>query len=242
LGAVIQFNAKALPSVRAGPELQEMAASVEPTPSSRAAPELESKSSTLRRDFARYYDSRKRLSFIRKVQLFLDTPGLQAILLYRYGNWISRAIPSRLLRLPFAVVNWMLQKLCIMCWGIYIDAGAQIGPGLYIGHFGGIIIGPIRMGQDCNIAHQVTIGLRVDGGSGVPTFGDNVWIGVGSVVYGDVRIGDGVMIGPYTVVSRSLPDRTMVLGNPLRVISTDYDNYQAIYGHPREEAASPTGL
>jgi serine O-acetyltransferase len=97
------------------------------------------------------------------------------------------------------------------------------------------------MGQDCNVNHQVTIGLRVDGGSGVPTFGDNVWIGVGSVIYGDVRVGNGVMIGPYTVVSRSLPDRTMVLGNPLRVISTDYDNYQAIYGHPRE-ASSPSSV
>ena len=190
----------------------------------------------LRADFARYYALEQRMSLLRKIQLFLDTPGMHATLVYRYGNWIVRSVRWRVLRYPLALIHWILQKLCIVCWGIFIDSGAQIGPGLYVGHFGGIIIGPIRMGRDCNIAHQVTIGLRVDGGSGVPTFGDNVWIGVGSVIYGAVTIGNGVMIGPYTVVSRSLPDRAMVLGNPLRVVSNDYDNYSAIYGRSRDGA------
>jgi len=198
--------------------------------------------SNLRRDFARYYAYGQHLSLIRRIQLFIDTPGLHAILVFRYGSWVTRKVRWRVFRYPLALIHWVLQKFCMMCWGILIDNGAQIGPGLYIGHFGGIIIGPIRMGRDCNIAHQVTIGLRVDGEGGVPTFGDNVWIGVGSVIYGNITIGNGVMIGPYTVVSRGLPDRAMVLGNPLRVVSTDYDNYAAIYGRARAQTSDSNAV
>jgi serine O-acetyltransferase len=193
----------------------------------------------VRADAARYFAPGS--SFASRLRVFIDTPGFQAVLLYRFGNFVTRRVRVRILRLPLALLHYLLQKLCIICWGIYIDAGADIGPGLYVGHFGGIIVGPVRMGRDCNIAHNVTIGLRVDGPSGVPTFGDNVWIGTGAVIYGPVTVGSGVMIGPNSVVSRSIPDRTMVLGSPMRVISTDYDNYSAIYGHPRHATVESTG-
>ena len=151
------------------------------------------------------------------------------MVVYRFGAW-ANGIRFRLLRLPFKFLHYVLQKLCVILWGIYIDEGARIGPGLYIGHFGGVILGPISMGRDCNVAHQVTIGRRVDGVPGVPVIGDRVWIGVGSVIFGNVTIGDGVTIGPYTVVARSLPPRLMVIGNPMRVLRKDHDNTASIYG------------
>jgi len=191
----------------------------------------------LRRDFARYYPNGVHLSRFAKLGLFFDTPGMHAIFVYRFGSWVVRHVQLRLLRLPLLAVHSVLDKLCIICWGISINPAADIGPGLYVAHFGGIIIGPIVMGSDCNIAHQVTLGMRADGREGVPSFGDQVWIGVGSVVYGGIQIGSGVAIAPHTVVSRSVPDRAMVAGNPMRVLSTDYDNHQAIYGRSRDPEA-----
>lgn len=188
----------------------------------------------VRADAARYFTlGGVDAGFLQRVRIFLDSPGLQTTIVYRFGNWISRRVRFALLRYPLRFVHYILQKLCIICWGIYIDEGAHIGPGLYIGHFGGVIVGPADIGRDCNIAHQVTIGRRVDGVPGLPVIGDNVWIGVGSVLFGNVRIGDGVTIGPYTVVSRNLPSRLMVIGNPLRVLRKDHDNFAAIYGRPR---------
>jgi serine O-acetyltransferase len=191
----------------------------------------------LRRDFARYFSPdltrgylRGEMTFFQKVQTFLDTPGLHAVITYRFASWIHRRVKLRLVRYPLLLIHYVMQKLCIICWGIYIHEGARIGPGLYIGHFGGIIIGPVTIGSDCNINHQVTIGVRADDGSALPVIGDRVWIGNGSVIYGEVHIGDGVTIGPLTVVSRSLPPRVLVSGNPMRVIAKDYDNSAAIYG------------
>ena len=189
----------------------------------------------LRRDAARYFalDSRNgKPSLFEKIRIFCDSPGFQTTVVYRFGAWANR-IRFRPFRIPFKVLHYILQKLCIIFWGIYIDEGARIGPGLYIGHFGGVILGPIEMGRDCNVAHQVTIGRRVDGVPGVPVIGDRVWIGVGSVIFGNVRIGDGVTIGPYTVVSRSLPAKLMVIGSPMRVLRKDYDNTESIYGSTR---------
>ena len=189
----------------------------------------------LRRDAARYFslDSRNgKPSLFEKIRIFCDSPGFQAVVVYRFGAWENR-IRFRPFRIPFKVLHYILQKLCIIFWGIYIDEGARIAPGLYIGHFGGVILGPIEMGRDCNVAHQVTIGRRVDGVPGVPVIGERVWIGVGSVIFGNVRIGDGVTIGPYTVVSRSLPAKLMVIGSPMRVLRKDYDNTESIYGSTR---------
>lgn len=187
----------------------------------------------VRRDAARYFalDSRTgHPALPEKIRIFFDSPGWQTLLVYRYGAWVNRAVRFKLFRYPLKFLHYLLQKLCIICWGIYIDDGARIGPGLYIGHFGGIIIGPVQIGRDCNIAHQVTLGQRADGVPGVPTIGDRVWIGVGAVIFGNVRIGDGVTIGPYTVVSRNLPPKVLVIGNPMRVLRKDYDNTSSIYG------------
>lgn len=165
-----------------------------------------------------------------KLRIFLDTPGLQAVLIYRFGSWVDRSIHFRLIRYPLKLIHYILQKLCIIFWGIYIDEGAQIGGGFYIGHFGGIIIGPVRMGRDCNVAQQVTIGRRAGGYPEVPTIGDRVWIGAGSVVFGNIRIGNGVTIGPLTVVSRNLPSQVLVMGNPMRLLRKNYDNSAELYG------------
>jgi serine O-acetyltransferase len=192
----------------------------------------------VRRDMDRYFklDSRDGdPGLVEKIGLMLGTPGLQAVLVYRLGSWLRRAGRPRLLYLPMRVVYAVLHQLCIVLWGIHIDVNAQIAGGLYIGHFGGVVIGPARMGFDCSIAHNVTIGRRADGGPGVPRLGDRVWVGTGSVIFGNLTIGDGVTIGPLTTVARNLPPRALVLGNPMRVLRREYDNSFEVYGDRKNE-------
>ncbi len=168
-----------------------------------------------------------------KARIALNTPGLHAVLLYRVGAWVRRNVRSPVVRLPLAIVLAVLRKLCSLVYGIEIDAAAEIGPGLYVAHRGGIFIGPARIGRDCNVAHNVTIGMRSDGTAGLPTIGDRVWIGTGSVLFGPVTVGDGATIGPLTVVARSVPPRAMAMGNPMRVVQNDYDNSAEIDGARR---------
>ncbi len=196
----------------------------------------------LRRDLQRYYSldsSNGNPGVFEKLRIIIDAPGLQAVAVYRFGSWLNRVVHASLLRLPLKFVYYLLDKLCIIFWGIHIDEHAEIGGGLYIGHFSGVLIGPVRMGCDCNVAHQVTIGRRADGAGGVPTIGDRVWIGVGSVLFGNIHVGDGVTIGPNSVVSRNLPSRVMVMGYPLRVLRRDHDNTATIYGRAPDVRPPP---
>jgi serine O-acetyltransferase len=108
---------------------------------------------------------------------------------------------------------------------VSISPQARIGPGLHIMHAFGVFIGPVTIGANCVLHHNVTIGQRVAGGDpGVPTLGYNVWIGPGSTLSGHITIGNDVTISAGTVLSKNVPDGSLVAGNPGRVIQRDYDN------------------
>lgn len=70
------------------------------------------------------------------------------------------------------------------------------------------------------IAQNVTIG-RNFGDRKVPVIGDDVYVGTGSVVFGEIRVGNNVIIGANSVVNKDVPDNCTVVGNPMRIISTD---------------------
>lgn len=106
-----------------------------------------------------------------------------------------------------------------------VSRRANVGPGFLVMHRTGIWVGDATIGANCVIHHNVTIGQRVASGSqGVPKIGSNVWIGPGAILTGDISVGDGVTISAGTVLSKSVPDRCLVAGNPGRVIQTDHDN------------------
>ncbi len=120
-------------------------------------------------------------------------------------------------------------------FGIAISFESDIGPGFYIGHFGGIVVYPnCQIGKNCNLSHGVTLGITHRGkNKGYPTIGDNVYIGPGAKIIGSVKIGDHVAIGANCVVTQNVPDNAVVVGIPAKVISyegsggyvcnTDYD-------------------
>lgn len=103
---------------------------------------------------------------------------------------------------------------------IQIPARTSIGEGLYIGHLGRVIIHPdAKLGKNINIATGVTIGMENRGKrKGVPVIGDNCWIGTNAVIVGNVKIGTDVLVAPLTYVNFDVPDHSVVIGNPGRII------------------------
>ncbi len=86
------------------------------------------------------------------------------------------------------------------------------GPGLYLVHWGSIVISSkARIGPNARVHSCVNV-------SGAPVIGKNIYLGPGAIIAGDIIIGDHVSVGPNTVVTTSLPDNVTVLGNPARVV------------------------
>lgn len=104
---------------------------------------------------------------------------------------------------------------------IQIPPEVQIGEGFYIGHSGRIIINKNAvLGANVNIATGVTIGETNRGRhKGVPRIGNCVWIGTNAVIVGGIQIGDDVLIAPNAYVNFSVPDHSIVLGNPGQIHS-----------------------
>jgi serine O-acetyltransferase len=134
------------------------------------------------------------------------SPGVQAVVVYRFGQWLAaRAIPVRIVLEPFFVVAQFLVRAL---WGIEIPRSARIGPGLYIGHFGGITVSPeVVMGAHCALSPCITIGLAGKGERlGVPVIGDNVYVAPGARIFGK--------IGANVVVHRDVPDNAVLALDP----------------------------
>lgn len=103
---------------------------------------------------------------------------------------------------------------------IQIPARTRIGEGFYIGHLGRVIIHPdAKLGKNINIGTGVTIGMENRGKrKGAPEISDNCWIGTNAVIVGNVKIGSDVLIAPLSYVNFDVPDHSIVVGNPGRII------------------------
>ena len=121
---------------------------------------------------------------------------------------IAHAISSRgklisLLGLPYLVlyrvwVEWIL--------GVEIPPATVIGPGLHLNHGQGLVINNSSViGAHCLLRHGITIGNIGKGDiTSCPTIGDNVEIGAGAVIVGDITVGDGAVIGANAVVAKDV--------------------------------------
>lgn len=103
---------------------------------------------------------------------------------------------------------------------IQIPHSVKIGNGFYIGHEGRVIINlNVKIGNNCNIATGVVIGQENRGiRRGTPIIGNNVWIGANSVLVGNIKIGNDVLIAPLSYINFDVPDHSIVLGNPAKII------------------------
>jgi serine O-acetyltransferase len=144
----------------------------------------------------------------------LAMPGMQAILVYRFGSWQRQLAP--LLRWPLEPLYRVAYLLIQWLWGIELPRTARILPGLCIGHFGGIIVsGKAVIGANCTLMQGVTIGRSGDGErEGVPDIGNDVFIGPGAKLFGKIRVGHNVKIGANAVIYKDVPDNAVVALTP----------------------------
>ena len=157
---------------------------------------------------------------LRRLVNCMRAPGVQAVVVLRFGQWLQTQ--SILLRVFLEAVYFVLNGLMKILWGIELPRSARIGPGLYIGHFGGITVsGGAVIGSNCNLSQNVTIGEAGVGETfGAPVIGDNAYIAVGARLFGRITIGNNVKIGANAVIYKDVPDNAIVALDPgFRIVS-----------------------
>ena len=118
---------------------------------------------------------------------------------------------------PLGVFYRLMLRRYQIRYGFQISARTQIDGGLFLSHWGAVVINPKTIiGKNCNLAQGVTIGQTNRGeNKGVPVIGDNVWIGANAVIVGGITIGDNVLIAPNSYVNRNVESNSIVVGNPM---------------------------
>jgi len=136
-----------------------------------------------------------------------------AMLLFRYGQWSLRLRPAPLRWLTGKVYGFV-RIFSPIFTGIAIDRGMRVGHRFHIIHAGGVTINPgVTFGNRCGIMHNVTIGTNMDK-PGCPKIGDDVFIGAGAVVVGNITIGDGALIAANSLVFFDVPADALAMGVP----------------------------
>ncbi len=137
---------------------------------------------------------------LRKCEYYRNCKGGYHSLRFLFNKW-------RLRRLALTL-NFSIPENCF-------------GEGLSIAHYGNIIVNPnARIGRNCRIHVGVNIGANKNE-KDVPTIGDNVYIGPGAKIFGNISIGNNVKIGANAVVLQDAPDNAILVGVPARNIAEE---------------------
>lgn len=162
-----------------------------------------------------------------------DAPGLLTVLRADLeANTIDGGAARNVLTVRFAAVLWLrlaqalgrvhplagslVKQLGQVLWGCDVAWQADIGPGLILFHPSGVVVGPAcRLGPRAVLMQGVTLGSTPDGS---PSVGENVFLGPGACVLGNVTVGDDVIVGANAVVVEDVEAATVVGGVPARVL------------------------
>ena len=152
------------------------------------------------------------------LNLLCEAPTFRCVFCFRLAQYLKRAgswawIPSKILS--------FIRKHQAIKYGIRIPTETQIGAGLYVGHEGGIWInGQAKLGENCNISQNVTIGgISRGAGKGAPTIGSQVYLGPGAVVSGGILVGSNALIGANSLVITDVPENGVFIGVPAKLFS-----------------------
>ncbi len=139
-------------------------------------------------------------------------PGLQALVFHRFAH--------RLWSVGLPFIPRLMSHGARFLTGIEIHPGATIGQGVFIDHGMGVVIGETAIVGDYSLIYQgVTLGgTGKESGKRHPTLGDNVVVGAGAKVLGNIEIGNNVRIGAGSVVLRAVPSDCTVVGIPGRIV------------------------
>lgn len=146
------------------------------------------------------------------LEILLCYPGFHAVLIHRVAHGVYRRGWFTLAR--------VISQLSRTMTGIEIHPGATIGRRFFIDHGMGIVIGETaEIGDDVLMYQNVTLGgTGKQSGKRHPTIGNEVVIGTGAIVLGNIKVGDHVKVGAGSVVVRPVPDHSTVVGVPGRVV------------------------
>jgi serine O-acetyltransferase len=150
-----------------------------------------------------------------KIDVVLSYPGFHAVFAHRFIHMLHRAgIPL----LP----RW-LSNVSRFFTGVEIHPNARIGRGFFIDHGMGVVIGETAVvGNNCTLYQGVTLGgTSLGHGKRHPTLGNNVTIGVGAAVLGDITVGDNARVGGGSVVVKDVPANATAVGVPARIVMKD---------------------
>ena len=149
------------------------------------------------------------------LEVLVCYPGVHALAFHRIAHGLWRRRWMTLARFVSHVARFLT--------GIEIHPAATLGPGLFIDHGMGVVIGETaEVGEDVTLLQGVTLGgtsLRRE--KRHPTLGNNVVVGAGAKIIGAIRVGDGSRIGAGSVVVREVPPNSVVVGVPGRVTYRD---------------------
>ena len=162
-------------------------------------------------------------SVLALVRAWTFYPGLYGVVAYRLAHAARTAPLPGPARLLVQALTILLQRLLTPLCGVEMSAQAHIGPGLFVNHAQGVVVGSLEAGSNLTLSHGTTLGRGTGGGGEArlecPVLGDRVWIGVNAVVTGDLLLGDDCMVGANAVVLKDVPARAVAVGVPARVVS-----------------------
>ena len=149
------------------------------------------------------------------IEVLFTYAGFHALLAYRMSHWLS------IHHIPF--LPRVISQIARILTGIEIHPSAIIGKGFFIDHGMGVVVGETaEIGEYVTLFQGVTLGgTGKERGKRHPTLGNHVVVGAGAKILGGIRIGDNVKVGANSVVLKSVPANSTVIGVPACVIKME---------------------
>lgn len=146
-----------------------------------------------------------------------------AVLNYRLQRAALAVRAPGPLRIALRLATHLIRLSAEIATNVDLPVRAVIGPGLLLPHSGNIVISSgAVIGRLCTLTQGVTIGHARGGAMnkrGDPRLGDRIYVGPCALILGPITVGDDVLIGAGAVVTKSIPPRAVVVGNPARILS-----------------------
>ncbi len=161
--------------------------------------------------------------------IFLYYPGFQAVLAHRLFHYLW-SLDLGILSCPLKILIRFLAYIVRIITNIEIHPAAVLGKNFFIDHGFGVVIGETTIvGDNVTVYQGVTLGgVSIKREKRHPTLGNNIIVGAGAKVLGNISIGDYVQIGANSVVVRDVPSNSTVVGIPGRIIKMNGDLRDAI--------------
>ncbi len=177
------------------------------------------------------------------MQAYLHQPG------FRFTHYLRKVAFYASRKRSFGVFAYIYYRIMLhhyrFKYGFDVSPTTRIGPGFYLGHFGGVVVSPYAvLGSNVNLGHGVTIGATSRGERvGAPTLEDRVWVGAHAILVGKITIGQEALIAPGAYVNFDVPSRAVVLGNPGKIVSSSgSDGYINNVLPGSDGATTPEGI